>query len=586
MKIHINPAEVLARIWETDGKLHLRPIQETPVYKFALAGGDASHLHEYYRLRDGVASLEHDIEVAWKRILLDRIANLGYHPESYRDWPILGGRIVSDGQGRIGICAALGIESIEVEQTIQDKYPQWSQAIPVGDYWLDVTQPPDWGPRQERRATWGGASWPLIGFKVDFQGKSVLDLGCAEGFYCRKAIDAGAGRVVGFDRDETITLPGLPGQSVVEQAREVTWLTGYSDKPIEYIATDLREWKPDEQFDVVFAMKIAYHMLEGTSAFLAKASQAARESLVVQCNTGHTGRIADYASPDFNINTLQEFWKTIDVYTCGDAPIIICHDHREDRRTKKVTINDRREYALCAAGPAPLISVLLPTWNAGKYLARSVDSIVKQTVEDWELIIVDDGSTDKTHEYLFKLAQADSRIRIVLLPHVGLVTALNTGLRLCRGKYIARQDADDISLCHRFKAQLEFLEKRPDLDGCGSAFQEIDEKGVLGREIEIFSEDPVETRQTLLHHTSIPHPTYFFRRRVYERFQYDPAYHAEDLEFLFRATEVYKLACVPEILVLHRIHPEQKTPRKVARCGAQTTQKYAKLEEQGLWRSP
>jgi len=205
----------------------------------------------------------------------------------------------------------------------------------------------------------------------------------------------------------------------------------------------------------------------------------------------------------------------------------------------------------------PLISVLLPTYNAMPFLPEAVDSIIAQTVTDWHLVIVDDGSTDETGPYLQQLRERlGSQVTIITFPeNRGLIEALNTGLDFCDGLYIARMDADDISLPHRFQKQLLYLLEHPEIDGCGAWIQ------FFGRDnqiMDVFPADPKEVRDRLFEFTTIPHPTYFFHRRVYEQFQYDTRFpHSEDVEFLFRATERLYFSNVQEVLLLYRTGPHQ-----------------------------
>jgi len=106
----------------------------------------------------------------------------------------------------------------------------------------------------------------------------------------------------------------------------------------------------------------------------------------------------------------------------------------------------------------PLITVILPIWNGEAFATEAIKSILNQTIEDFELIIIDDGSTDNTHRVIDNLASNDTRILTIFQEHAGLTVALNRGLRLARGRYVARQDADDTSLPTRFEKQLPWLE--------------------------------------------------------------------------------------------------------------------------------
>lgn len=116
----------------------------------------------------------------------------------------------------------------------------------------------------------------------------------------------------------------------------------------------------------------------------------------------------------------------------------------------------------------PLISVVLPVFNAAGTIGRAVDSIRVQTHTEWELVIVEDGSTDDTPQRVEELARGESRIRAWSLPRRGLVAALNAGLAAARGRYVARMDADDEAHAERLAAQVEFLEAQPGIGLAGS----------------------------------------------------------------------------------------------------------------------
>src|SRR5712675_1535849 len=108
---------------------------------------------------------------------------------------------------------------------------------------------------------------------------------------------------------------------------------------------------------------------------------------------------------------------------------------------------------------SPAVSVVMPVWNGEEYLAESIDSILGQTFKDFELIVVDDGSTDRTLEILS--SYGDKRLRVQRLDHGGIVLALNCGLNVAKGKWIARHDADDISLPHRLETQWRTVHDHP-----------------------------------------------------------------------------------------------------------------------------
>lgn len=112
---------------------------------------------------------------------------------------------------------------------------------------------------------------------------------------------------------------------------------------------------------------------------------------------------------------------------------------------------------------APTISCLMPVYNARRFLTEAMRSVLDQTNADFELIVIDDGSTDGSSEIIDELARADSRIVVVHQANTGIVGALNNGLKAARGKYVARMDADDISLPDRFARQVRHLDDNP---GC------------------------------------------------------------------------------------------------------------------------
>lgn len=116
---------------------------------------------------------------------------------------------------------------------------------------------------------------------------------------------------------------------------------------------------------------------------------------------------------------------------------------------------------------APKISVVMPVWNATKYLPQSIESILNQNFDDFELIIIDDGSTDRSVEIVNSYRNRDRNIVVCENPH-NFINSLNTGIALSRGEYIVRMDADDIMLPDRLEVQFCFMEENPEIDVCGS----------------------------------------------------------------------------------------------------------------------
>jgi glycosyltransferase involved in cell wall biosynthesis len=200
----------------------------------------------------------------------------------------------------------------------------------------------------------------------------------------------------------------------------------------------------------------------------------------------------------------------------------------------------------------------MPVFNGLPFLADAIESILSQTFQDFELVIVDDGSRDGTREILKQYAGRDRRINLVLNDtNVGVAEALNTGIRICRGQYIARMDADDLALPERLQLQVEFMDRSPEIGVCGTWFT------TFGHETVTFEhpvgDDEIKVHH-LLHNAAICHPTAFVRRSVLleSRIQYRPEeVPAEDLWLWIRLGFVTRFANLPRTLLLYRTHANQ-----------------------------
>ena len=205
---------------------------------------------------------------------------------------------------------------------------------------------------------------------------------------------------------------------------------------------------------------------------------------------------------------------------------------------------------------APLVSVLLPVWNGEAFLEAAVESILRQTLSSFELIVIDDGSTDASAAIAARLARADDRVRVLRRAHEGLSAALNAGIAAARGEYVARMDADDISVPHRLQKQVAYLDAHPACVAAGAWIEVIDEAGRhLG--LKTFVETHEEISAALYRGISpIAHPTIVARRDVLQAAGgYDArCYPSEDLDLWFRLAERGQLANVGEALLLHRRH--------------------------------
>jgi glycosyltransferase involved in cell wall biosynthesis len=202
----------------------------------------------------------------------------------------------------------------------------------------------------------------------------------------------------------------------------------------------------------------------------------------------------------------------------------------------------------------PLISVVLPVYNVEKYIKECMDSILNQTLQDFEVLVIDDSSTDNT----LKIIESYKDSRIVIIKketNRGLVSSLNLGFEVARGKYIARVDGDDINALDRFQKQIQFLELNKHIDICGSALKLIDENEC---KIVTYPRTDEEIKAKLLISCSIAHPTIILRKEAFYNINYDINYkHAEDYELWSRIIETHRFYNLQEVLYYYRVHEEQ-----------------------------
>ena len=199
------------------------------------------------------------------------------------------------------------------------------------------------------------------------------------------------------------------------------------------------------------------------------------------------------------------------------------------------------------------ISVLLPVYNAENFIAHSVQSILHQTESNFELLIIDDCSTDGT--CLILESFKDSRITIYKKErNTGYTESLNWGINLAKGKYIARMDADDWSYPERFQKQYDFLEANPDIAICGT------DAHVMHSDFKFnYPLDNDAIRTNLLFGSSLIHPSIMGQRKFFADFMYDPSKEpAEDYDLFVRlAIAGEKLANLKEVLLKYRAHKGQ-----------------------------
>ena len=204
----------------------------------------------------------------------------------------------------------------------------------------------------------------------------------------------------------------------------------------------------------------------------------------------------------------------------------------------------------------PTVSVVMTVYNAARYLATAVESVLSQTYSDFECVIIDDGSRDGSLAILKRYAERDSRIRLVSRCNTGISRARNEGLSLARGEFVAVMDADDIALPTRLATQIDYLQTHPGVACVGGWFEVIDSAGRLLTRLEPPTGNEEIQALLLKGHTSICQPSSMLRRDAVEKvggFEEDLA-PSEDLDLYLKLGEVGTLANIPQTLVRYRIH--------------------------------
>lgn len=212
---------------------------------------------------------------------------------------------------------------------------------------------------------------------------------------------------------------------------------------------------------------------------------------------------------------------------------------------------------------SPLVSVVLPVRNGGKFLNEAVGSILSQVFENLELLLIDDRSTD---DAISALDKSDRRLKVFTCKGRGVVDAFNTGFELARGEFVARMDADDISQPERIQCQLEYMENNPTMDLCGCCvdiFSDTGIKGGLARYQAWLNSvrEPQQVHQQIFIESPLPNPGLFFRKTVLSQLNgYRNTGWPEDYDLLLRADAAQMRMGKPEpVLLRWREHESRLT---------------------------
>lgn len=213
----------------------------------------------------------------------------------------------------------------------------------------------------------------------------------------------------------------------------------------------------------------------------------------------------------------------------------------------------------------PRLSVIIPVFNGQDFIEESVSSILKQSFSDFELIIIDDGSTDRTLKIIAEMSRHDGRMMVFSRENKGLVFTLNELLGKSTADLVARMDADDVSLPDRFRTQVDFLDRNPDVVLVGSSIQLIDAKGRYLTTLPALLNDSEIQNSLLQGHGSVCHPACMFRREsvMLASGYRQEFYPAEDLDLFLRLGELGKVANISKPLLRYRIHQDSISGKNV-----------------------
>ncbi|ENU1228104.1 glycosyltransferase family 2 protein [Providencia rettgeri] len=206
----------------------------------------------------------------------------------------------------------------------------------------------------------------------------------------------------------------------------------------------------------------------------------------------------------------------------------------------------------------PLVSIILPVYNAEKYLSEALESLKEQTYKNIEIFCINDGSTDNSLNILNKHKENDPRIQIISKKNEGLPTALNTAISFASGKYIARMDSDDICELNRIELQVKYLEDNPDIGVCGT------NANVFGNNTSkiVFKGSSDILKAYLIYNVCFVHPSVMFRKKIITTAPYDAKYKcAQDYRLWTSLASVTNFSNLNSFLINYRVNEESITSK-------------------------
>lgn len=204
----------------------------------------------------------------------------------------------------------------------------------------------------------------------------------------------------------------------------------------------------------------------------------------------------------------------------------------------------------------PLVSVVMATYNDAEFIEDSILSVLKQDFGDFEFIIINDGSTDKTPDIIAKLAKNDNRIIVVNQKNQGLVKSLNNGIALAKGKYIARIDGDDQWLPHKLATQVKLMQENSNLVLISGGIELIDQNS-MPFQIHLTSNKNCDIRRIMTITNPLVHSSFFFKKDAALKYGgYPDACPAEDYALASKMLDDGEFYIIPYPIIRYRVNPE------------------------------
>jgi hypothetical protein len=233
------------------------------------------------------------------------------------------------------------------------------------------------------------------------------------------------------------------------------------------------------------------------------------------------------------------------------------------------------------------VSIIVPAFNAEPYIGDALRSLMRQSFDDFEVLVIDDGSTDGTRAVVHEVSVADPRVRLQTQQHTGVVAALNHGADLSRSPYLAWLGADDVALPERLALQVDYMESHPSVAVLGGMIMATDAQ--LRPLLPVrYPTDPAQVQKLLPGGNSVAAPTAMIRAAAYHavggcRAAFNEG--AEDYDLWLRLSEGHQVANLREILGLYRIHPQQMSAARIQPLLVSTVaaQLSARARRAGRW---